>query len=56
MEFNEKRPLYKLKEIASIAFLDIKEFYDEKGEVLKVHLMPERARRAIAGLDIDGLG
>jgi phage terminase small subunit len=37
-----------LEEIALIAFLDIKEFYNENGTVKKVHEIEETARRAIS--------
>lgn len=42
-----------VQELACIAFMDIKEFYDEGGNLLKICDMPEQARRAVAGLDIE---
>jgi phage terminase small subunit len=39
-----------LKEIALIAFLDIKEFYNDDGTVKKVHEIEEKARRAISSV------
>jgi phage terminase small subunit len=39
-------------EAAAIAFLDPADFYDDKGRLLPVVKMPERARRALAGFDV----
>lgn len=44
-----------IKELARIAFIDPKAFYDKKGNLLPVHKMPEDARRALRGFDVDGL-
>ena len=39
-----------LKEIAAVAFLDIKDFYDEVGNLKKVHDIDDLARRAISSV------
>jgi phage terminase small subunit len=41
-----------LLEYARMAFVDPKDFYDEKGELLKVPDMPEDARRALSSFDV----
>lgn len=42
-----------LLELARVAFADIGECFDAKGRVLPVHEMSEKARRALAGLEVD---
>ena len=41
-----------VRELACIAFLDIKDLFEEDGSVKLVRDMPENARRAISGLDV----
>lgn len=48
-QFNADRVL---KELEFIATFDPAECYDENGQLLPIHEMPERARRAIASIDI----
>ncbi len=45
-----------LKELALIAFIDIKDAYNENGELLPIHEMPEDVRRAIGGMDYTTIG
>ena len=40
-----------VEELANIAFLDPSDFFDDKGSLMPIHSMPERARRALAGLE-----
>lgn len=42
-----------LEELALIAFIDPKDFYDADGDLLPVPQMPEHARRALASVEID---
>lgn len=42
-----------LQELACMAFLDPSDLYDDKGNLLPIEKMPEHARRAIAGMDIE---
>jgi hypothetical protein len=42
-----------IAELAAIAFLDPAKFYDESGNLLPIHDMPEAARRAITGIDVE---
>lgn len=44
-----------LEELAKIAFMDIVGAFDEKGNLLPIHKMPEDVRRAIGGLDVSKL-
>ena len=44
-----------LQEIACSAFTDPKDFYDEEGALLGINEMPEHARRALAGIEVDSL-
>jgi phage terminase small subunit len=39
-----------LAEYVTMALFDPAELYDEEGRLLPVHLMPERARRALTGI------
>lgn len=41
-----------LKEIARIAFLDIRQAFNERGELLEIPDMPEDVARAIGGMDV----
>jgi len=45
-----------LEELALIAFVDPKDFYDKDGKLLAVPDMPEHARRALAGMDVNDDG
>lgn len=40
-----------LAELAGIVYSDPADLYDENGDVLPIHKMPERARRAIASIE-----
>ncbi|MDH5602153.1 MAG: terminase small subunit [Gammaproteobacteria bacterium] len=40
-----------VEELACMAFLDPGEYYEEDGSLKKIHEMPERARRALQGLE-----
>ncbi|MHB8549340.1 MAG: terminase small subunit [Thermoplasmataceae archaeon] len=42
-----------IEEYARLAFLDPGAFYDTDGTLLPIHKMPEEARRALTGIDID---
>jgi phage terminase small subunit len=44
-----------IEEYARIAFVDLAELYGEDGKLLPVHEMPEHARRAVAGIEVDEL-
>jgi len=41
-----------LQEYARLAFLDVKQVFDDDGNLKKIQDMPEDARRAIAGLEV----
>lgn len=41
-----------LKEMARVAFLDIRELFDDNGDLLPVKEMPEDAARALGGLEV----
>lgn len=43
-------------ELARIAFLDIKDAFNEDGQLLSIHEMPEDVRRAIGGLEYSEIG
>jgi hypothetical protein len=43
-----------IAEYCAIGFLDQRKFYDGDGSLLPIQQMPERARRAIAGMDVEG--
>jgi phage terminase small subunit len=45
-----------MNELASIAFADIIDFYDEKGNLRPLHEIPPHARRAIVGITNKMLG
>lgn len=45
-----------VKELACIGFVDPKDLYDENGNLLPVHKLPENIRRAIANIKISSLG
>jgi hypothetical protein len=40
-----------LAEYVTMALFDPAELYDPEGRLLPVHLMPERARRALTGIE-----
>ena len=40
-----------LQEISRLAFVDMNQMYDEKGQLLPLHKMPEDVRRALAGVE-----
>jgi hypothetical protein len=42
-----------MQEVASIALFDPASLYDEAGNLLPVHKLPESARRAIASIETD---
>jgi phage terminase small subunit len=44
-----------LKEYARIAFADIAQAYDDRGNLLPVQQMPEDIRRALAGVEVTEL-
>ncbi|MGO9268245.1 MAG: terminase small subunit [Candidatus Binataceae bacterium] len=44
-----------VRELAALAFVDPAQFYDEEGNLLLVPKMPEAARRALAGMDVEEL-
>ncbi len=41
-----------IQELANIAFFDIRELYDDQGNMKNIHTIPESARRAISGMDV----
>lgn len=41
-----------LLELKKVAFFDISKAYDEEGNLLSVHEMPEETRKAIAGIEV----
>jgi len=41
-----------LKEYAKLAFLDPRKFYDEDGQLLPVHKLPEEVAAALSGMDV----
>jgi phage terminase small subunit len=43
----------RIVQAARLAFLDPGDFYDEAGNLLPVHLMPEDARRALSGMEVE---
>jgi len=45
-----------LREVAAIAFLDPAEYFDPHGNLLPIHEMPERARRALASVEVTTMG
>lgn len=44
-----------LQELATIAFFDLKLFYDEDGMMLEIPDMPEEARRVIGGVTVTSI-
>ena len=44
-----------LQEYQHIAFLDMGEAFDDQGNLLPIHLMPEGVRRAMAGIEVADL-
>jgi len=44
-----------LQEVACSAFTDPKDFFDKEGALLPIHEMPEHARRALAGIEVNAL-
>lgn len=44
-----------VKEYARIAFLDPSMFFDDRGNMLQIHEMPEDARRTITGTEVEEL-
>lgn len=40
-----------VNELCNIAFFDIKNLYDENGQLMNIHDMPEETRRAISGIE-----
>lgn len=42
-----------LAEYAKIAFIDIREYYDQNGNLLMPHELSDKAAAALAGIDID---
>jgi phage terminase small subunit len=42
-----------IAEFCAIAFLNPAQFYDQRGNLLPIHEMPEVARRAITGIDVE---
>lgn len=40
-----------VNELCNIAFFDIKHLYDENGQLMNIHDMPEETRRAISGIE-----
>lgn len=44
-----------IQELACIAFLDISDLMDDQGGLLPIGKIPEHARRAIAGMDLEEL-
>ena len=44
-----------LEEEARLAFVDVRFLFDENGDLLPIHKIPEDARRAIAGVEITDL-
>lgn len=41
-----------VEELARIAFLDIREFYDADGNLREIHALPETAAAALRGMDV----
>jgi len=41
-----------LKELARLAFFDVRQLYDESGNLIPVHQLPEEVAAAIGGLDV----
>lgn len=52
-ELSELSAARVLKEIQRVAYVDPGVFFDAEGYVLPLEKMPEDARRAIAGIDVD---
>ncbi len=44
-----------IEELARIAFLDIREAFNDDGNLLPINKMPEHVARAIGGMDIDNV-
>jgi phage terminase small subunit len=44
-----------MNELACIGFLDIGDMFDDEGNVLPIRKIPEKARRAIIGMDVAAL-
>lgn len=44
-----------VQEAAAVAFSDIRQLYDEKGELLPVHLWPAGVAESIAGIEVEEL-
>ena len=44
-----------LEEEARLAFVDVRFLFDENGDLLPIHKIPEDARRAIAGVEVTDL-
>lgn len=44
-----------LEELALIAFVDPREFYDLDGDLIPVHALPENVARALAGFEVEEL-
>ncbi len=42
-----------IAEFSAMAFLDPSAFYGQDGKLLSIHEMPQRARRAITGMDVE---
>ncbi len=45
-----------LEELARLAFFDIRKLYDEDGNLLPIHELPEEVAAAIGGLDVQSVG
>ncbi len=41
-----------LQELAAISFIDFKDMFDENGNMLEIHKMPENIRRSIGGITV----
>lgn len=50
---NEVKADHVVRELAMIAFSDIRELFDDKGRLLPIHEVPESARRAVASVDVE---
>lgn len=45
-----------ISELAKIAFLDIRQAFDDSGELLNIPDMPEEVARAVGGMDLSKIG
>jgi phage terminase small subunit len=44
------------KELARVAFQDVRQFYDEAGNLIPIHMLNDDAAAALAGMEVDEIG